>query len=163
MLKRFVRKAFTLGRTWSKNASDPTIGHELRKNSKMTFKFEVPTRDGSLSFSVEPGTSIIFVGANGGGKTRLAVHIEKVLALTSHRISAHRALILNPSVPKISEKSALRGLRIGNFDERNEISHRTEWRWRGKEATFLLNDFDFLIQALFAEQANKSLETHKKA
>lgn len=30
-------------------------------------------------------------------------------------------------------------------------------------AVSLLNDFDFLIQALFADQANKSLETHKHA
>ena len=29
-------------------------------------------------------------------------------------------------------------------------------------AVSLLNDFDFLVQALFADQANRSLETHNK-
>ncbi len=104
----------------------------------------------------------MFVGANGGGKTRLAVHIENLLGQNAHRISAHRALALNPSVAKISEKQALLGLRIGHAGEGANATQRTGHRWHGKEATSLLNDFDFLVQALFADQANKSLETHKK-
>ena len=36
-------------------------------------------------------------------------------------------------------------------------------RWQSNAATSLLNDFDYLVQVLFAEQANKSLETHQKA
>lgn len=64
-------------------------------------------------FSVEPGSSVVFVGANGGGKSRLAVQIESALDLNAHRISAHRALSLNPDVPKISERAALSGLRTG--------------------------------------------------
>ena len=80
----------------------------------MPFQFEIPTPTGPLPISVEPGSSVIFVGANGGGKTRLAVHIEELLGLSAHRISAHRALILNPAVPKIDEATALWGLRTGH-------------------------------------------------
>jgi hypothetical protein len=67
-----------------------------------------------MDFQIEPGMSLLFVGANGGRKTRLAVKIENDLADRAHRISAHRALTINPSVPKITEREALRGLRIGN-------------------------------------------------
>jgi ABC-type Mn2+/Zn2+ transport system ATPase subunit len=45
----------------------------------MTFSFSVPTPSGTIDFQIEPGTSLLFVGANGGGKTRLAVQIENEL------------------------------------------------------------------------------------
>jgi hypothetical protein len=129
----------------------------------MAFQFSIPTDGDPETISVESGASVIFVGANGGGKTRLAVHIEKTLGLKGHRISAHRALSLNPSVVKISEKLALAGLRTGHAHGEANLGNRQGSRWQSNEATSLLNDFDYLVQALFAEQTNQSLETHKKA
>lgn len=129
----------------------------------MTFNFSVPTPSGPIDFLVAPGTALLFVGANGGGKTRLAVKIEEDLGNRAHRIAAHRALNLNPSVPKISERTALFGLRTGHAHENAEIVHRIGSRWGSKAATSMLNDYDYLVQALFAEQANTSLTTHKNA
>lgn len=128
----------------------------------MVFDFSIPGPVGQTPISVEAGSSVVFVGPNGGGKTRLAVHIENAGALSVHRISAHRALTLNPSVPKINERTALLGLRTGHAHENAHIGNRIGSRWQSNMAVSLLNDFDFLIQALFADQANKSLETHKK-
>lgn len=127
----------------------------------MTFIFNVPTHSGNKQFQVEPGTSIYFVGANGGGKTRLAVKIEDELGDKCHRISAHRALTLNPGVPKVSEKTALFGLRFGYASDGANLGHRSGQRWGQKAAVQLLNDYDFLVQVLFAEQSNTSLQTHK--
>jgi energy-coupling factor transporter ATP-binding protein EcfA2 len=128
----------------------------------MTFEFSIPTPAQPQRISISPGSSAIFVGANGGGKTRLAVHIEQALGLRAHRISAHRALEMNPDVPKISERVALQGLRTGYANDTAQVAHRIGSRWRSKMAVSLLNDFDFVIQSLFAEQANRSLETHTK-
>jgi ABC-type cobalamin/Fe3+-siderophores transport system ATPase subunit len=130
----------------------------------MDFRFDLPTSVGKLEVHVPPGTSAVFVGANGGGKTRLAVRIENTFALNAHRISAHRALTLNPAVPKISEAQALKGLRVGyvKAGADNDLAYREGNRWRNQAATGLLNDFDFLVQALFAEQANMSLDTHRR-
>jgi ABC-type branched-subunit amino acid transport system ATPase component len=128
----------------------------------MTFDISIPTFNGTKLIQVEQGSSVVFVGANGSGKTRLATYIEDLLNINAHRISAHRALVLNPLVAKIGEKQALLGLRTGYADLQASISNRSGSRWQSKAATALLNDFDFLIQVLFAEQANKSLETHKK-
>jgi ABC-type lipoprotein export system ATPase subunit len=128
----------------------------------MSFDVSIPTDGAPFTVRIEPGESAIFVGANGGGKTRLAVQIESSFGLKAHRISAHRALSLNPSVAKIGEAAALSGLRTGNA-RGGERSHRESHRWSNRSATKLLDDFDFLVQALFAEQANKSLETHRKA
>ena len=103
----------------------------------------------------------MFVGANGGGKTRLAVHIESELRLNAHRISAHRALALNPGIAKINEQDALSGLRTGiaNSEQAN-VDYRSGHRWQDNAATSLLNDFDFLVQALFADPAIIALKTH---
>lgn len=130
----------------------------------MPFNFSIPCPEGQISICVEAGSSVVIVGANGGGKTRLAVHIEDVLKLSAHRISAHRALNLNPTVAKISESAALTGLRFGYpaAEESSRIAHKLGQRWQSNMAVSLLNDFDFLIQALFADQANKSLATHRK-
>lgn len=129
----------------------------------MTFNFAIPTPSGPMDFKVDPGSSLLFVGANGGGKTRLAVRIESEFGLSAHRISAHRALTLNPSVPKISERAALFGLRTGYTGENAEIGHREGNRWHSKAAVSILDDYNQLVQSLFAEQANTSLTTHQHA
>jgi ABC-type molybdenum transport system ATPase subunit/photorepair protein PhrA len=130
---------------------------------QMTFSFSVATPSGPMGFQVEPGTSLLFVGANGGGKTRLAVQIENDLGDRAHRISAHRALTLNPSIHKISERVALLALRTGHASASAGLHNRIGSRWQSNAAVSLLNDYDFLVQALFAEQANTSLTTHQNA
>ena len=125
----------------------------------------IPILNGHHQLPLETGSTITFCGANGSGKTRLAVYLEDQLGLTAHRISAHRALSLNPRVPKVSERDALANLRTGttsSLNDSNNVGHRHGSRWRGEEAVLLLNDFDHLIQALFAEQANTALESHRR-
>ncbi len=131
----------------------------------MTFSFSIPRIGGFRKISLDPGSSAYFCGANGSGKTRLAVYMEDSLGLKAHRISAHRAQQLNPEVAKISERSALAGLKIGvpNPSLSNPKGHRSGNRWRQKPANSLLNDFDFLVQALYAEQANTALKSHTRA
>ncbi len=129
----------------------------------MSFEFSIPTPTATLQVSLKSGASAIFVGANGGGKTRLAVRIEETLGLNCQRISAHRSLTLNPEVAKISEQAAIWGLRTGYANTKSTVDNRIGSRWGQQPATKLLDDFDFLLQALFAEQSNTSLETHNSA
>jgi ABC-type cobalamin/Fe3+-siderophores transport system ATPase subunit len=133
---------------------------ELR--GSMTFQISLPTPAGAFQIDINAGSSVVIVGANGGGKTRLAVLIEDNLQLSAHRISGHRALSLNTATPKISERLAVLGLRTGHASANAELAHRPGNRWHSQAATALLNDFDFLIQALFADQTNRALKTHQK-
>jgi ABC-type cobalamin/Fe3+-siderophores transport system ATPase subunit len=127
----------------------------------MTFNFEVLTPVGPHQFSISSGSSLIFVGANGGGKSRLAVQIERTNPTYVHRISAHRSLALNPAAPKISERLAKRGLKYGYASEDSAVHYKGGHRWGNEKwATHLLVDFDFVIQGLFAEQSNTALVTH---
>jgi ABC-type cobalamin/Fe3+-siderophores transport system ATPase subunit len=131
----------------------------------LPFQFDIP--GAQLSVSLEAGETTIFVGANGSGKTRLAATLERVAGIGAHRISAHRALTLNPNIPKISQEDSRQVLRTGYNGQRlqeNQIAGvRDGNRWGSKSATHLLNDFDALLQWLFAEQNNIALETHNKA
>jgi ABC-type cobalamin/Fe3+-siderophores transport system ATPase subunit len=98
----------------------------------MAFTINVPTLEGHEEIQIESGSSVVFVGANGTGKTRLATHIENTLSFNAHRISAHRALSLNPAIPKISEKLALLGLKTGHANDNAQIAHRVGSRWGGQ-------------------------------
>lgn len=129
----------------------------------MNFGFEINTQMGLQKFSLDCGTSIYFVGANGGGKSRLAAAIEDQIGGKAHRISAHRALLLNPTVAKISEQEARAGLRYGYSAKGANTQHRKGYRWSSGSAVSLLNDFDYLVQALFADQNNVALVTHLAA
>ncbi len=129
----------------------------------MTFNFQIPGAVTQTLMAVEPGSSVIFVGANGSGKTRLAVFVEEAVGEHAHRISAHRALTLNPAVPKIRGAEALRKLRYGWEHEQATVASRANNRWAGsKPAVAMLNDFDSLLQALFADQSVTTLETHTR-
>ncbi|WP_304627485.1 AAA family ATPase [Pseudomonas congelans] len=130
----------------------------------MTFTFQIPNSDQQMPLAIEPGSSVVFVGANGSGKTRLAVLIENAAGIDAHRISAHRALNLNPTVPKIRGADALRKLRFGWEHESASVHNRLGNRWAdSKPAVAMLNDFDSLIQALFADQSVTTLDTHTRA
>lgn len=128
-------------------------------------QFLVPGENGPCPIQIDAGSTTTFCGANGCGKTRLAVHIETELGLVAHRISAHRALSLNPHVAKISEKEARHGLRTGAHGtraHRDEAQSRHINRWQNQEAVQLLNDFDYLIQTLFADQTRTALQSHNR-
>ena len=129
----------------------------------MMFNVNIPRKDNSnLELTLETGKTTIIIGANGSGKTRLAVFLEEQLGEKVHRIAAHRALSLNPNVDKIPEEKARQYLIYGNSWDGISISNRKNYRWNGKAPTSLLNDFDRLLQYLFAQQNNLAVENNQK-
>ena len=129
--------------------------------SNSEFTITIPRiEENHMKLNIPPGSSVIFVGANGSGKTRLAVFLEDEFKLSAHRISAHRALSLNPKVVKIDEDSANWKIRTGFNQHDVSISTRNRNRWNNNQATHLLNDFDSLLQVLFAEFLKIASENH---
>ena len=128
----------------------------------------IPKKDNSNSelqheeLTLGAGKTTIIIGANGAGKTRLAVYLEEQLGEKAHRIAAHRALNLDPGVNKISESKAKKHLIYGAEWDGISISYRISRRWNNKAPTSLLNDFDYLLQYLFAQQANLAVENQQK-
>ncbi len=117
---------------------------------------KIPTSSGELSIDLESGRSILFVGANGAGKTRLGVWIEdKISSEKVRRISAHRSLTMSDNLTLISLDRAQSGLSSGLADLGGiKKAHR----WKQNPATALLSDYDFLLQALFADHSRASIE-----
>ena len=120
----------------------------------------IPRKDNSnLELTLETGKTTIIIGANGSGKTRLAVFLEEQLGEKAHRIAAHRALILKSDLEKITEEKAKNALMYGL--DYGHIENRTGWRWDGNANIALLNDFGKLLQYLFAEQNNISVKYYQ--
>jgi hypothetical protein len=120
-------------------------------------KVEVPTSSGTFPLELRAGRSIVLVGANGAGKTRLGVFLETSCpADKTKRIAAHRSLVLSDKISAISFDRAMKGLQFGYID--GEPSHRLGHRWQNKPAVAMLNDFEFLLQALFAETSRVAIK-----
>jgi ABC-type polysaccharide/polyol phosphate transport system ATPase subunit len=91
-------------------------------------EFKVPSLTGEIAVSAEFGKSLVLLGANGSGKTRLGAEIETVLGQHNnvHRIGAHRSLILNTAVQppsfEMAERAFLYGYAQGGHGQR--IAHR---------------------------------------
>lgn len=111
-----------------------------------------------VSVELRAGMSTIIVGANGSGKTRLAMECERQADAAAHRISAQRMLALDPAIEKIGEQAARSQLRYGVADPERTYGSvrqaREVTRWGQAQPRFILNDAGPLIQVLFAEQAN---------
>jgi hypothetical protein len=142
-------------------------------------KQEIITREINFPPSVSPSTqncilecqaSIVVVGANGAGKSRLGAWLEfhgpqKNLV---HRITAQRSLVFPDSSSPTGLQSAREAFHFAprppNWDEptyeANKTTLRIQARYGGSltnAETAPLNDFDKLLTLLFSENYNNLL------
>ncbi|UXN37464.1 AAA family ATPase [Avibacterium paragallinarum] len=122
-------------------------------------KSELDSEQQSEELTIKSSETTIIIGANGSGKTRLAVYLEEKLGEKAHRIAAHRALTLKSDLQKITEDKAKKLLKYGS--DSGTLWDRNGWRWDSNASVALLNDFDSLLQYLFAEQANIAIDFYQ--
>lgn len=116
----------------------------------------------------ELGKPVVILGANGAGKTRFTVQLEKIndyyfdeyynherkqINVQIHRLSAQKSLSINDIIQLIDLKSAENKLKCGSENPTN----KKDIRYNGKPAIHLLNDYNEVLSLLFAKQ-NKELE-----
>lgn len=103
--------------------------------------------------------SVIMIGSNGSGKTRLGVWIEKNMGDETHRISAQRALTFGTYINQKSSEQATNLLLYGRENTGfSGKSHDDRWAWDGEKnnyVTSMLNDYENVLSALVAKQANQ--------
>jgi len=119
----------------------------------------LPTPDGTGNkVEIKHNGSVVIVGANGSGKSRLGAWIERNTDndVIVHRISAQRALDLPEYAVIKSFEQSLNDLIWGNEDPKY-ASNQYKWnhRWQGKPETFLQNDYGKVLSNLFARSANR--------
>jgi hypothetical protein len=126
----------------------------------MKKEIQLPPNISGLS-KVEFSTSILVVGANGAGKTRLGTWIEfgspdrdKV-----HRISAQKSLTMPDSTTPKSIDLATSELWTGYelaIAQNNIQAYKQGHRWQNKPAISLLNDYHQLMVFLFSDYTEES-------
>ncbi|MBW3637581.1 MAG: hypothetical protein KY445_14135 [Armatimonadetes bacterium] len=111
-----------------------------------TFTLELPGSGGTGNVTFQCGQSVVIIGANGSGKTRLGTWIEFQSAqkIRVHRISAQKSL----TMPEFSSTSSLEksegDLLSGYWEKTHQgnssvvESWKTSNRWGQKPNTFLL-------------------------
>lgn len=117
-------------------------------------------KDQDETEEVNCSQSLVLIGANGSGKTRLGTWIEMESPQKEkvHRISAQKSLSMPDSVMPKSMKLAENALLCGyeNIEAGHYTVYKNSYRWGSKPATFLLNDFDKLMVYLFSEYTDES-------
>lgn len=105
--------------------------------------------------SIETSQSVLFIGANGSGKTRLGTWIEIYSAQRElvHRISAQKSLSMPDSTTPISIELAEKNLLFGNPGWTHE--HKMN-KWSQKPATTLLSDYEKLMAYLFSDETEEN-------
>lgn len=126
----------------------------------MKNEINLPPNNSGLS-RIECSRSLLVVGANGAGKTRLGSWIEfkspdrnKV-----HRISAQKSLAMpNSTTPKsldLATSELLTG-HVSAIRDNNIQGYKRGYRWRNNPEVNLLDDFSLLMIFLFSEHTEES-------
>ncbi|MEZ4483617.1 MAG: AAA family ATPase [Syntrophotaleaceae bacterium] len=125
------------------------------------YTLNLPASDGSIG-EIETINSLMFIGANGSGKTRLGTWIEMKSPQKDkvHRISAQKSLTMpNSSTPR-SIHEAEADLLYGHINAANEgqnaFAYKEGHRWQSKPAVSLLNDYEKLMVYLFSDHTEES-------
>ena len=119
------------------------------------FKLTLPTRNKG-NVEIETSNSLLFVGANGSGKTRLGTWIEfqSPEAARVHRISAQKSLTMPDTSTPTAIDLAETDLLFGN--PTNGRQNKQGYRWGGKPAVSFLSDFEKLMVYLFSDHTEES-------
>ena len=125
--------------------------------NKNEFYYWLPGKNGIVEKNVISSNSLIIIGANGSGKSKLGAWIEDQDPDIVHRIGAQRNLNFKPN------------LQLSNYDDaKNKIIYGTDnedtvkrgdkgfrWNWGESKTTKLIDDFDDVLAALIAMYNNE--------
>lgn len=104
--------------------------------------------------------SVIFIGANGAGKSRLGAWIERQNKDFVHRIGAQRNLNFQESIPLRSYKESEDFVFYGISDQPNKGQKHFKYQGSGSEddryVTHLFDDFTNVLSALIAKSNNEN-------
>jgi hypothetical protein len=112
--------------------------------------------------------SVVIVGANGSGKSRLGAWIEQnaiaQLGMPVHRISAQRVISFPADVQPKPFERAQRWFQYGHEGvERWHYGQILGSRWNGRPVSHALSDFDQLVAILFADRTRRDRDYTQRA
>jgi ABC-type cobalamin/Fe3+-siderophores transport system ATPase subunit/ArsR family metal-binding transcriptional regulator len=121
------------------------------------FEYKLPDQDGkAISHSTE-NNSLIIIGANGSGKSKLGAWIEQQDMEKVHRVGAQRSLNFGDYIQLKSYEQAENLLFYGQ--ETKEMQKNGRWSWGPNKQMFttqLLNDYENVLATLIAMKNNQN-------
>lgn len=123
------------------------------------YSYILPNEKNERIFTETECQSMIIIGANGSGKTRLGAWIEKQIPKKTHRICAQRVLKLGKYIQQRSLEQASNLLTCGQ--ETESTTHDSRWGWDGEKYNYVTSsplDYEIALSALYALQVKQSEE-----
>ena len=110
---------------------------------------------------IKTKSNLVIIGANGSGKSRLAVWLESNVTYQVHRISAQRSL----SIPEYAELRDYeqastdllwgQGYSVYQYKTSGAKEFKNSTRWGSNPAIKQLNDYDIVVSVLFAAKVER--------
>lgn len=123
------------------------------------YKLILPKEDGSTT-EISSNQSILLIGANGAGKTRLGTWIDMTPPQCNlvHRLSAQKSLSMPDTSTPVSIERAEKDLLFGSAEAAtgNEQAYKSGHEWQSKPAISFLNDFQKLMVYLFSDETEEN-------
>lgn len=126
-----------------------------------SYKYILPDQNNKPDEKETNYHSIVIIGANGSGKSRLGVWMENNNLNKTHRIGAQRSLIFNKYIELKSYKQSQNLLTFGAETPRETHDLRWNTGWNGGEldyTTSMLNDYEYVLSTLIAMQTKQQDE-----
>lgn len=115
------------------------------------YKYGLPCRDNEIKEYTTKNNSLVIIGGNGTGKSKLGEWMEKSSETSVHRIGAQRSLVFGRFIQQRSYEQAINLLMCGH--ETKQANHAQRWGYDGEKynyTTLLLNDYENVLSVLIA-------------
>jgi ABC-type cobalamin/Fe3+-siderophores transport system ATPase subunit len=126
-----------------------------------------PKQKGAPNERFENVRSMVIVGANGSGKSRMGAWIESTASAKAHRLTAQRALSIPAYVQPRAYEQAEATLFYGHYDPSQKpeqlAASKFGRRWGNEPASFMLSDFEHVLALLFADEAKRNRDYSRAA
>ena len=120
----------------------------------MTFNYWLPDENGNKKIHSTNQNSIVIIGANGSGKSKLGAWIERQDMKNVHRICAQRDINLEENIPLKNYREAEDIVLFGTPNKAHQDSKIFRWGEDKYNTTKLLNDFNDVVAALISHANN---------
>lgn len=121
----------------------------------MEFTYWLPDEHGEKQNYTTNTNSVVIIGANGSGKSKLGAWIEQQDFEKIHRIGAQRNLNFNEDIA-LKSYSQAEDLVLYGSTNNDKHSKQYRWNWGKSYTTKMMDDFENVLAALIALKNNEN-------